>query len=74
MAVLNGVKIRAVSKRFPHLKLAYVDGTQETALSKINDRGEKLFWRDFHNMLEHYPELEEILRDEYKRVTACDRI
>ena len=63
MAVLNGVKILAVSSRFRHLKLAYVADTQKgPALCKVNDSGEKLFWKDFYRMLEYYPGLEKILR------------
>ncbi|MBQ6972264.1 MAG: hypothetical protein IJP86_07895 [Synergistaceae bacterium] len=67
MAALNHVRVRATEGNRPHLALAYVGSTQKgPTLSSINDGGEKLFWKDFHRMLGHYPELEKILRDEYE--------
>ena len=34
-------------------------------LTNINDRGEKLFWIQFYNILDNYPELIHILENEY---------
>ncbi len=72
MAVLNHVKIRAAENNYAHLALAYVGKTQKgPRLCDINDKGEKLFWKHFYNILNHYPQLEEILREEYKRLSKA---
>ena len=63
-AVLNGRKIRVVDKH--DTKIDYIPNTQETALCKINDHGEKLFWRDFSRIMDYYPKLEKILINEYR--------
>ncbi len=69
MAVLNHVKVRVTEKNYFHLALATVGDTQKgPTLCSINDSGEHLFWRDFNRMLEYYPELDGILRDEYARM------
>ena len=47
-------------------KIRYVEHTQEgPTLSSKNDRGEKLFWVQFKNMLEYYPEVDKILKEAY---------
>ncbi len=67
MAVLNGAKINVVRRNLPRVEA--VKGTQEGAcLNKINDGKEGLLWRDFHRMLEAYPQLDAILRGEYKEI------
>lgn len=69
MGVLNEKRVVANSKK-NHLLVLYVPGTQRNiALSEINDRGEKLFWKDFRAMLLHYPKLESILKNEYHRLS-----
>lgn len=69
MGVLNHMRVRVTKGNYFHLALAYVEGTQEgPTLAKINDQGEKLFWKDFGRILKHYPELNQILRDEYERM------
>ena len=69
MAVLNHVKVRVTKGNYFHLALAVVGDTQKgPTLMSINDQGEKLFWKDFYRMLEHYPELDGILREEYQRM------
>ena len=69
MATMNGVRVCRVSNNYFHLALAYVGDTQKgPTLSSINDSGPKLFWKDFYRVLEHYPELESLLRDEYQRM------
>lgn len=68
MAVLNGVKVCVPAR--PDLNLIYVKGTQEgPTLWSINDRGEKLFWKAFYNILNQYPILDKMLREEYQRLT-----
>lgn len=68
MAVLNNVKI-CVPQR-SDLNLIYVKGTQEgPTLFSINDRGENLFWKAFYNVLAQYPILDQMLREEYRRLT-----
>ena len=69
MAVMNRVRVRVTTRNYFHLALAYVGNTQKgPTLSKINDQGEKLFWKDFYRILEHYPELDSLLREEYRRI------
>ena len=69
MAARNGVRVCRVSNNYFHLTIASVKDTQNgPTLSSINDRGEKLFWKDFYRMLEHYPELDGLLRKEYQRM------
>ena len=71
MAVLNGTQIAVPQRR--QNKLVYVADTQKgPTLSKINDQGEGLFWRDFNSILEYYPELDVKLRTEYQQRTAIE--
>lgn len=65
MAVLNGAKINVVKNNIPRIEA--IKGTQEgECLNKINDSGEGLLWKDFHRLLGEYPQLDDILRNEYK--------
>ncbi|SFC98485.1 hypothetical protein [Butyrivibrio sp. YAB3001] len=67
MAVLNGTKTMAPSKK--DNLIVYVPGTQEgPSLTQINDHGEKLFWRDFYSMIDKYPQLDDILREEFRKI------
>ena len=59
MGVLNGYKVNVVENNNP--KLVYIPGTQETALYKINDQGEKLFFVHLKNILRYYPILQDVL-------------
>ena len=52
--ILNNVRVRVVDN--PDIQAHYVPGTQETGLTHINDKGEKLFWKDFFRLLAYYPE------------------
>ena len=67
-AVLKGIKIRVVETLDP--KLDYVEGSQETGLYLINDRGENLFWKDFNNLIQHYTSLHNLFLSEYKKRTS----
>ena len=70
MACMNRVRVRRVSNNYFHLALITVGDTQKgPTLSSINDSGENLFWKAFNNILEHYPELDGLLREEYQRMT-----
>ena len=62
-AILNNVKVRVIDE--PNLKLKYIKHTQNVALTKVNDKGLKLFWKDFYNLISYYPKLKSILIDEY---------
>ncbi len=62
MAVMNGVGVRVVKDK--EIDLHYTDGSQEFALCLINDQGEKLFWKDFGRLMEHYPQLKKLLKKE----------
>ncbi len=65
MAALNGVGVRVVPS--PEIDAHYVPGTQEVGLTRINDGGAKLFWRDFRAIMSHYPQLNNILKAEWRR-------
>lgn len=62
MGALNGYKVNVVDNNIPKLK--YIPGTQEEALWKINDKGEKLFFTHLKNILYYYPILMDVLADE----------
>ena len=62
-AVLNNVRVRVIDK--PNLKLNYIKNTQKVTLSKKNDKGSKLFWKDFNRLILYYPRLKSILINEY---------
>lgn len=59
MGVLNGYKVNVVENNNP--RLVYIPGTQEKALYKINDQGEKLFFVHLKNILRYYPILQDVL-------------
>ena len=64
MGVLQGTRVSV-----PHrhsARLNYVSGTQESALSRVNDRGQKLFFVHLKNILKAYPQLKEILARDKK--------
>ena len=61
--ILNNVKVRVVDN--PNLKLNYIKNTQKIGLFKKNDKGLKLFWKDFYRLLAFYPKLKQILINEY---------
>lgn len=65
MASLNGYKTRVVEN--PDIKANYILGTQEVGLTNINDKGQKLFWKDFTNLISYYPEFENLLLEENKK-------
>ena len=65
MAVKNKRRCNVVKKSCT--ALYFVEGSQEESLNSINDKGEKLFWKQFRNILEYYPDLEITLREEWKR-------
>lgn len=70
MAVLNGVRISVPKHNIP--KLHYVESTQKgPTLSSINDQGENLFWIQFHQVIEHYPEIDRRLQKEYEKAYSC---
>ena len=71
-AVLKGTRIRVVEN--PNIKLNYVRNSQNVGLYKINDNGEKLFWKDFHRMLNYYKELKTILINDYEKMTNKKKI
>lgn len=63
MGVLAGLKCNVVKHSYP--ALYFVEGSQAEALNYINDQGEKLFWKQFENILMHYPQLKGILEREW---------
>lgn len=63
--ILNNVKVRVVNN--PDIKAHYIPGTQETGLTQINDKGEKLFWKDFGRLINYYPKAKEKLLKENKK-------
>lgn len=63
MGALNGYKVNVVEGNLP--RLHYIPGTQEDALWKQNDQGEKLFFVHLRNILRYYPILQDVLSYEY---------
>lgn len=60
MCVLNQTRIHVVEHNIARAN--YIPTTQEgPCLTKINDHGEKLFFVHFHNILNHYPILKNLL-------------
>ena len=64
-AALHGVRVRVVDQ--PIIEANYIPGTQEKGLTKINDAGKKLFWKDFDRLIAYYPRIKERFIFEYKR-------
>ena len=71
-AVLKGTRIRVVEK--PNIKLNFVPKSQKVGLNKINDIGQKLFWKDFNKMLDYYTELKTILIKDYEEMTNTKKV
>lgn len=65
MGALTGMRCNVVKHNYP--ALYFVKGSQEDSLSAVNNFGEHLFWTQFDNMLEHYPQLDILLREEWER-------
>ena len=74
MASLNGYRTRVVEN--PDIDAHYVPGTQELGLFNINDSGQQLFWKDFKNLIAHYPAFKDLLIKESKndKNKYCDKI
>lgn len=66
MGVLQGTKCDIINNNLPGLFM--VQSSQTDSLHSINDEGEQLFWRDFNAIIEHYPELEDVLKNEYNQI------
>ncbi len=65
IAVINGVLVVPVHNSC-NLPITTIPGAhKEGTLSDINDKGEKLFWKDFYNMISLCKELDHILKQEY---------
>nr|MCR5457453.1 hypothetical protein [Clostridiales bacterium] len=71
MAALAGYKV--IVPEDAMIGLHYIDGTQESALWQINNRGDELFWTQFYNILNAYPELKQLLSDEYVKVSSAEK-
>lgn len=70
-AVLNKTRIKVVENNKPIPRT--VEGSQDNgALTKINDSGEMLFWKDFNNLLSEYPDFDTILKEEYELMHKID--
>jgi len=68
MGILQGIKVCPVLKK-KHLNLIIIRSAQKCgSLSKINDFGEKRFWKDFNSMTTYYDQIDRILREEQKRI------
>lgn len=59
MGALEGHRVRVVDN--PDIEAHYVEGTQESGLTNINDQGEFLFWKDFNRLIDYYPQIKELL-------------
>lgn len=63
MANLNGYFVRSIKNKI--LNLRYIEGTQEEALTKINDQGQNLFYSQLKNLMDHYPRWRQMLENAY---------
>ena len=63
-ACLKGTKTSVIND--PIDLLQNIPGSQNVALGKINNFGPKLFWKQFNNILKHYPSLKQLLLKELK--------
>ena len=72
LGALNGYKVNVVENNISKLK--YIPGTQEEALWKTNDRGEKLFFVHLKNILQYYPILRDVLVNEQLIIANSDYI
>lgn len=63
-AALAGHGVRVAGNA--ELEAHYIKGTQNVGLFQSNDRGERLFWKDFNRLLEHYPRFHEILLKDWQ--------
>lgn len=70
MGALNGYKVNVVEGNLP--RLHYVPGSQEDALWKQNDRGEKLFFVHLRNILRYYPILQDVFSYEFLMLRRTD--
>lgn len=66
MGVMNDYPVRVVKN--PEIEAHYIPGTQESGLYKINDDGQKLFWKDFNYLLKYYPQAKRKLIRENQQV------
>lgn len=65
MAVLQGTKVKVVKHNIP--QPAEIDETIDgPCLTKINDHGQKLFYKDLESVLNHYQGLEEKIKADMK--------
>lgn len=64
MGVLNGRRVNVIENNIDTLN--YIPGTQDVGLTRINDAGEKFFYKHLENILNAYPVLREILRYEQR--------
>lgn len=62
MAVRNNRKIRVVDGNY-HRPVDVLGSEITPKLNHINDHGQKLFWEQFYNILERYPEIVEFLKN-----------
>ena len=64
MAIRNGYRILVVDGNNP--QPTYIEGSQEVGLTKINDQGPKRFDTDLQCLLDHYPDADEKLKEDYE--------
>ena len=70
MAAMAGYRVNVVQE--PLYQLSYVEGSQDCALWKNNDQGEKLFWVHFNRLLDAYPQVEHRLRMASREVSTAE--
>lgn len=68
MTVRAGLPCNVVRGSEP--ALFYVEGSQEQALTKVNDQGERLFWKQLDAVLQRFPDAANLLDREWDRVSS----
>lgn len=64
MAILNKTKVKVVAGNTPK-PIELYERNKSSKLTDINDGGENLFWVQFYQLINHYPEVDFMLRDEF---------
>lgn len=66
MGVMAGTKVKVVANNTPQ-PVDVLEAKKTDKLTDINDKGKKLFWVQFNNILAEYPELKEKLVEAYSK-------
>lgn len=72
MAILNKTKVSVVAGNTPK-PIEIYERRKSGKLTNINDSGENLFWVQFNNLINRYPEVDSMLRNEFLLTAKFNR-